>query len=133
MKVTKEEFKETWNKISSNLLIFSNFVVGGLLASSFIQESLSSDTVGLIGMIVLSSSLIHQKYRPDAIADKAKIKAIKLRSMIRKAEDMLFEHESDETESFTINEIRKFVSRSIAEVEGLDLTEAMENLSKSSR
>lgn len=44
------------NKRMSIFLITGQYIVGGLLASSFIQQSLAKETVGALGVVVLLSS-----------------------------------------------------------------------------
>ena len=119
----RQENFASWNKVSSNLLTFSQYVVGGILASSFIQENLSSQVIGAIGVIVLLASLIHQRFRPDAAAIGAKKRVIRLKSIIRKAEDMLFDLEQSEDGASTVSEIRKFVSDGIEQIESSELVD----------
>jgi len=82
--------REAWvTRWSNNLLIAGQYVVGGTLASSFTQESLSSQTVGILGLIVLVATIFHQRYRPDVKSRVAKAKVSLLRSSLRRIEDEL--------------------------------------------
>jgi hypothetical protein len=80
----------SWNGRASAFLTFGEYIVGGVLASSFVQASLAAPLVGSLGVLVLVSSLVHQRYRPDLQASGAKQRAVKLRGMIRAVEDDLY-------------------------------------------
>ncbi len=69
--------------IASNMLIFGQYIVGGVLASSFVQQWMSSQIVGMFGVIVLLASLIKQHYRPEAAAQLASQRAARLQVLIR--------------------------------------------------
>ncbi|MFL6527935.1 MAG: hypothetical protein ACJ8IQ_07555 [Chthoniobacterales bacterium] len=53
------------NRWTSRLLTFGQYIIGGLLASSFVQQALSREFVGVLGLLVLVSSLLYQHFRPD--------------------------------------------------------------------
>lgn len=76
----------TW---SSNLLTFAQYVVGGVLATAFVQQKLSPNLIGFFGVIVLVSSIIKQHYHPEVKAKLASQKAAKLQALIRDSEDRL--------------------------------------------
>lgn len=78
-----------WSRVSSNSLTVSQYIIGGLLASSFVQESLSPKLVGSLGLLVLLASLIKQHFHPDVSAETAIKKAAQLRALIRTSEDQL--------------------------------------------
>jgi hypothetical protein len=74
---------------SGHFLTFGQYVIGGVLASSFVQQSLSSNIVGLFGVLVLIASLIKQQYQPEVGAQRAAQKAAQAKILIRDAEDTL--------------------------------------------
>lgn len=76
------------NKLSGNLLTIGQYIVGGLLATSFIQEQISNVMVGILGLIVLFSSTVHQKFRPDLKSAAAQSRATKLKQLLRRAQDL---------------------------------------------
>ena len=76
------------NKLSGGLLTIGQYIVGALLATSFIQEYMSNVMVGILGLVVLFSSTIHQKFRPDLKAAAAKSRALKLRQLVRRSQDL---------------------------------------------
>jgi hypothetical protein len=80
---------QRWSRWSSNLLTVAQVVIGGVLASSFIQESLSRKWVGGLGLLVLVSSLFKQSFHPELEAEKARKKAILLQALIRSSEDSM--------------------------------------------
>jgi hypothetical protein len=78
-----------WSGRSGNLLTVGQYIIGGLLASSFVQESLSPRLVGSLGLLVLLASLIKQHFHPEASAETACKKAAQLKGLIRTSEDQL--------------------------------------------
>jgi hypothetical protein len=77
------------SKISDTLLTVGQYVIGGVLASSFVQESLSPKSVGLLGVLVLVASLVKQQFHPELKAEDARKRASKLQGLIRTSEDQL--------------------------------------------
>jgi len=77
------------SKISDTLLTVGQYVIGGVLASSFVQESLSPKSVGLLGVLVLVASLVKQQFHPELKAEEARKRASKLQGLIRTSEDQL--------------------------------------------
>jgi len=78
-----------WSKVSSNSLIIAQYIIGGVLASSFIQESLNPKWIGAMGVVVLIASLFRQQFHPEINAQNASTKASKLKALIRNSEDQL--------------------------------------------
>lgn len=78
-----------WSRISSNSLTVGQYIIGGLLASSFVQEALSRKLVGSLGLLVLLASLIKQHFHPELSAEQATKKAAQLKSLVRVSEDQL--------------------------------------------
>lgn len=76
-------------KISSNLLTVGQYVVGGVLASSFVQEALTPKLVGALGVLVLVASLVKQQFHPDLTAADSGRKALQFKALIRTSEDQL--------------------------------------------
>lgn len=77
------------NRWSNNLLVGGQYVVGGLLASSFIQQSLPPQLVGVMGLVVLGATIVHQRYRPDVKYRITREKISLLRSTLRRSQDQL--------------------------------------------
>src|SRR4051812_19736336 len=63
--IDRQEGVARWSGRTSALLLFSQVVIGGVLATSFAQSELDKRIVGVLGVLVLVSSLIHQQFRPD--------------------------------------------------------------------
>lgn len=108
-------------RISDFLFTFSQFVVGGLLASSFLQDRLSKDIVGCVGLIVLFSSLMRQQVHPDLKSIGAYKRVIFLKALLRKAEDLWASVRENPTTAPSIREICKMLSDGLAEVERMEL------------
>jgi hypothetical protein len=78
-----------FTSLSNNLILAGEYLVGGILTTSFIQESLPRATVGWLGLLVLIATLIHQRYRPETRIQIARSKLAFLRSKVRKCQDEL--------------------------------------------
>ena len=77
------------SKRASGLLTTAQYIFGGVLASSFIQESLTPKWVGGLGVLVLIASLVRQQFHPEINAADAHKKASQLEALIRSSEDQL--------------------------------------------
>lgn len=75
--------------LASNLLSVAQYVIGGVLASSFVQESLTPKWVGALGVLVLIASLIRQQFHPEIDAELARKKVGEITGHIRSSEDEL--------------------------------------------
>ena len=117
----RQEAISRWNSRAATSLTFSQYVVGGILATSFVQESLPREVVGFLGLLVLIASLIHHRYRPDIYARCARQRAMQLRALIRKAEDALYTLRSGKPDPPSLLKIRKMVSQELAEIEASEL------------
>ena len=78
-----------WSKIAANLLTIAQYIIGGVLASSFVQESLTPKWVGGLGVLVLIASLFKQQFHPEINAEDARKKAYELQALVRSSEDQL--------------------------------------------
>ena len=68
----RQESSAKWNRRANGSLTFGQYILGGVLATSFVQVSLSAQGVSLLGVLVLISSLVHQTYRPDLQARRSR-------------------------------------------------------------
>lgn len=75
------------NGLVNGFLVFGQYVIGGILTTSFVQETLDKQAVGALGVLVLLATLLHQSYRPDIKARAAGAKSRYLRWLMRKAEN----------------------------------------------
>ena len=78
-----------WSRFTAHSLTFAQYVIGGVLASSFIQQKTSPQIIGALGVLVLIASLLTQHYHPELAAQKADDKAQRLQVLIRQAEDAI--------------------------------------------
>lgn len=116
--------QESSSKVSTwiaNLLTFAQVVIGGVLASSFVQQSLTPKAVGLFGVLVLIASLVKQQYRPEVGAEDARQKGSRLRALIRTAEDQLTALDARSTQgedrSDALIALTNRISRGLTEIE----------------
>jgi hypothetical protein len=86
---SQEHSASNWSKRASALLTTAQYIFGGVLASSFIQESLTPKWVGGLGVLVLIASLVRQQFHPEINAEDAHKKASQLEALIRSSEDQL--------------------------------------------
>jgi hypothetical protein len=107
----------SWNRSANSLLTFGQYIVGGVLATSFVQDSLDSRIVGLLGVLVLASSLVHQYYRPDLVARSAAERYVQLRVLIRQAEDEIFARRSETTDAKSVLEVRRLLTAGLEAID----------------
>ncbi len=122
----RQETTLAWNRRTMNALIFSQYIIGGVLASSFVQTQLAKETVGFLGVLVLVSSLIHQRYRPDIKHRNGKQRASQLRAVIRKAEDAVFDARAHQKGVEAIQPIRELVTDGLNHLESAELDDDKE-------
>ena len=79
--------------------------------------------IGGLGLLVLVSSLIRQHYRPDVKFFGARERAVKLKALIRKAEDQLFLSKEGIAEALPAHEILKMLSNGLTQVEEAEVNE----------
>lgn len=109
-----------WNHLTINSLTFGQYVIGVVLALSFIENSLPAAAVGFLGILVIVSSLIHQRFRPDIKVQNTFKRVIWLRQLIRKAEDMIFEMKRKKDVE-GVHAVRQKVSEGLSEMEKSEL------------
>ncbi len=105
------------HRISNLLLMSAQFIVGGLLASSFVQEALHKSVIGVLGLLVLTSSLIRQYYKPEVELAAARERAARLRSVVREVEDSLLLRVPGQFDVAAAGDLASRVRTVLAEVE----------------
>jgi hypothetical protein len=125
--LARQQMVARLNSWADSSLTFGQYIVGGLLASSFIQESLSNQIIGALGVLVLLSSLIRQRYRPDIKAVGAKRRVVLLRSFIREIEDNLYTLNTAQENAPSIYAIRQKVSERLSKFEENELADAQQD------
>ena len=83
----RERSTARWQSFADKALTFSHYVIGAMMATSFVQKSLTPTVIGWMGLIVVASSAIKQHYHPDIAAQNAAQKASQLDALIRQGED----------------------------------------------
>lgn len=115
-----------WNSRTVNSLTFGQYIIGGVLATSFVQSSLSATGTGFLGVLVLVSSLIHQRYRPDVKAKNGYDRAARLKQLIRDAEDIVFDLKRQQ-DAQNITKVRQLISKGLADIERSELNDLGES------
>ena len=100
----------------AGLLTFGQYVIGGLLVSSYLQQYLAPNIAGFLGFLVLVSSVIHTRYRPDLAADGARQRAYLASKAIRSIEDELFARRNNHPNAAAVEVIRKKASTALDEI-----------------
>jgi hypothetical protein len=77
------------SSLASNTLTVGQYIIGGLLASSFVSQYMNPVVTGSLGVLVLLSSLIKQNFSPDIDASDAKRKEAQLLELIRETDNEL--------------------------------------------
>lgn len=113
-------FRALWTDRS---LIFGQVVVGGILTSAFIQESLSKSMIGLLGLVVLVSSLIHQQVRPDLRYRGAIRRVMNLRRLERETENNVLDIKQNVAGAISVPFLRRDVSKRLSAIEESELEE----------
>jgi hypothetical protein len=110
-----------WNGRSAISLAISQYVVGGTLATSFIQNNLPEEAVGFLGLVVLLASIIYQRFRPDLRTGAARRRVALLRATIRRAEDGLYGLRKSLPQAPSLEEIRADVTNALIQIEHSEL------------
>jgi len=119
----RQESIARWNGRADGSLVFGQYIIGGVLASSFVQQSLSPQVIGVLGVLVLLSSLIRQRYRADLQAQGARHRTVSLRTLIREVEDDLFALKNGHDGAPSIYLIRQKVSTTLSKIEEAELAD----------
>lgn len=115
--LSEEEGRKSLYRGASASLAFGQFVIGGLLASSFIAENLSKSLIGFLGLLVLAASLVSQHFRPDILHKATAYRVYRLRSLRRWAEDQLYEITRGEASDESVAAIRRKISETLDELD----------------
>lgn len=110
------------NALSFNLLVFGQYIIGALLASQFVQTNLDAAYVGLLGVLVLLSSAIQQRFRPDVLSTQAKYRLTKCSRIIRHLEDGVFDIRGKVRDAAHLLELRTIASHGMDELERNEYT-----------
>jgi hypothetical protein len=78
-----------WSRWSNNSLTFGQYVIGGVMATPFVQKSLSPAIIGVFGVLVVAASLLKQHYHPDVTAQSAAQRAGQIEALVPQSEDRL--------------------------------------------
>jgi len=107
--------------LANAVLVAGQYIVGGLLTTSFLQENLSKEQIGLFGLVVLGSSIINQHFKPGVLSVRARNVAANLRKNIRNVEDELALLDPNVPDLAVLHRIQMFLSTKLSEIEDLEL------------
>jgi hypothetical protein len=106
----------TKHRIAGLILLFGQYIFGGLLASSFMQDMMSKQMMGVLGLFVLASSLVRQHYNPEIHCIAANQRAARLRALIRETEDGILSAREGSPDALPPHEARKILSDGIRRI-----------------
>jgi hypothetical protein len=108
------------HRLSGGSLTFGQFIVGGLLASSFVQDQTSKTLIGVLGLLVLASSIIRQHYKPESSSIAARERAVKLKAVIREVEDQLYFQKEGVAGAVPLPELRIALTRALNDLDAAE-------------
>jgi hypothetical protein len=111
-----------WNRWTINLLTCGQYIIGGVLALTFIEILLSPWKLGFLGILLIGSCLTHQRFRPDIKLLSTCKRGVWLRGLIRRAEDMIFEMKRRKDVE-GVHAVRQMISKGLTEMEQSELGE----------
>jgi hypothetical protein len=111
--------------IATSTLTFGQYIVGGILASSFVQNGLPPQMVSILGLLVLLSSLIHHHFRPDIHLRSATERLARLKALLRHAEDDLAASEESDDPKHAELELRvlRRITNGLCSIDILEIAE----------
>jgi hypothetical protein len=118
----------TLNRCISFLLLASNYGLGAVIASSFVQQTLDKKVNGWLGVLVILTTALYQRLRPDLVMVAAKHMVAKARVLLRTAEDELTKTECGAPDAMEPMKILEVLSRGLEELDHLEAKEANEKL-----
>jgi hypothetical protein len=105
----------------AGLLSFAQYIVGGILASSFVQQKSTPDLIGALGVFVLLASLLTQKYHPEVSGQTSSLLALKLDAVIRRTEDRMVIIEAKATDADDPQQFLEELERLTAEINEISM------------
>ena len=110
---------------ASNILIFGQYVLGGILtASAFITQHVDPTAVGCMGIVVIAATAARKHYQPEVDAEEAERKAVRYRDVIEETRDDLLEidedTESGQDRTKEVRALNRRVTNRIREIENSD-------------
>lgn len=112
----EEQVRARRSGLADVLLTTGDYVVGGVLATSFAQHELPSFLVGGLGLVVLVSSMAQQRFHPEIEKIKAVRKAARLRKLVRETENLVAVAENAPSGKARVEIIQR-LSQELAEIE----------------
>ncbi|MES0879689.1 hypothetical protein [Roseibium sp. SCP14] len=109
------------SNVVATLLTFSQFIVGGLLAATVFHEMIPTQTISWLGILVLVSQLIHQKFRPDLLAGMARQRMSTARRFIREIEDKIYLIENEYIDAPEVFAVRVVATKALANLDEMEL------------
>ena len=120
----RQQSTATWTSRAAGFLTLNRYLVGAVLATSFVQQALSKELIGFLGVLVVAASVLQQQFRPDARSSDARRRAARLRRLIRSVEDDLHELTSGDQGAPSIADMRRRVSAGLSAIEEAEVLDA---------
>ncbi len=121
--LAQQRFTEKVYGLTNRLLVFFQYVVGGILASSFVQQQLTGAQLGFLGVLVLLAQLFGKHFNPELVARGAMRRKVFLHNALAKAEDSAFTLNEGTDSKESQSEIRRKLSAALELVRRSELDE----------
>ena len=111
--------------IATSTLTFGQYIVGGILASSFVQNGFPPQMVSILGLLVLLSSFIQHHFRPDIHLRASTERLARLKALLRHAEDDLVSgEESGDPKHFELElKVLRRITNGLCSIDILEIAE----------
>lgn len=104
------------SNFANGLLVLGQYVVGAVLATTFTRENLNAYITGLLGLSVVITTTLHQRFRPDLSAKISASKASFLYTTIVTAQDQIEKIRKAKPDAPTEENLIDMLSRTLIKV-----------------
>jgi hypothetical protein len=115
-----------WSRITSQTLTFGQYIIGAMLTTSLVQNSLSKTWISVFGLLVILCSATKQHFHVDENAQASDTRAKRLRALVRYAQDQIaiLEVRSTKGENRTdaFIDLLNEITASLNQIESVDMS-----------
>jgi hypothetical protein len=122
----RQESTVRWSQIASRTLTFGQYIIGAMLTTSLVQNSLSKTWISIFGLLVILCSATKQHFHVDENAQASDARAKRLRALVRYAQDQIAILEirstmgEDRSDAFV--ELLNDMTKSLNQIESVDMS-----------
>lgn len=115
-----QDRKYTWLQRSAHALRFAQIILGGAITSSFVQQSISKQWIGFLGLLVLLSTLVDEAYKPSQKASIARYKSSRLKTILRRLDGQYAKIRDEDPTAPTIESLVNSLTIALEEVDNVE-------------